>query len=490
MPLQKKYSQNLQLCIQKLNPQAHGLALFTNAFGKTYRVEVPFALPGESVHVQLGKRRYQKIKGHLLSVSQPSSYRQKPICPHFSQCNGCRLQHMHYEQQVKYKQERLTELFSPLYKKKAGDIFPLFASPRQREYRNKMDFSFSQDLSKRRYLGLGLFASRGKVHDIKECALVPSWFEAVLSAVKTWWANSSLEAYQFRKDTGSLRSLTLREGFHTKDRLVMLTVSGNPKYALKKQHVEDFIASIQGACKDQSEGESLSIFLRIQQIFPGKPTQFYDMLLKGPAYFREELHFEGAPSLQKIRLRIGPTTFFQPQTLTAEKLYALALSFAALDEKSVVYDLYCGIAPMGLMAARMGVKCVVGIDLQKEAILDAQDNQRENALENMEFYWGDVASLLKEKVQSLPCPTHIILDPPRAGLSSDALSLIADLGAEKVIYVSCNPASQVRDVSVLMEKGNYCLSKMQAVDQFPHTLHVENIVLLSKNKDLIGEKCL
>jgi 23S rRNA (uracil1939-C5)-methyltransferase len=311
---------------------------------------------------------------------------------------------------------------------------------------------------------------RGKVVDLEECHLVDGWFTDALVAARSWWEKSEINAYHSMKDEGALRTLTLREGKHTSGRLIMLTVSGNPEYALAQEQIKSFIEAMNGAL----EG-TLSIYLRIQQVKKGQPTQFYEMHLYGPECMEEKLHLRD----QSLSLNISPSAFFQPNTLQAEKFYELALQMANIPDNAVIYDLYCGTGTLGMLAAK-SAKQVIGIELSAESSLDARENIKANHIANMEVITGDVGKVLKEhKEDPAFVSAHtVIVDPPRMGLSPEAITHIVELKPEQILYISCNPVTQAENIAELATHG-YTLKTVQPVDQFPHTRHLENIALLS-----------
>jgi 23S rRNA (uracil1939-C5)-methyltransferase len=321
--------------------------------------------------------------------------------------------------------------------------------------------------------------TRGHVFSMKECLLANPWFAQAAQAVQNWWECSGLNAYYPGKDFGSLRTLTLREGIRTGDRLVMLTVSGNPNYALNKQQLQNFVQCLKDSIEVPNSDQKLSIFLRIQQIAKGKPTSFYEMVLYGPDHIREVLHIPREDqTIESLNFRISPSAFFQPNTEQAERIYGKALSMANLTSNDLVYDLYCGTGTLGICLAKR-VKEVIGIELSRESVLDARENVKENRLLNVTIKAGDVGNVLEELAkESSKKPDAVMVDPPRAGLDSKAIKHILDLKAPKLLYISCNPKTQAMNLEPLLEAG-YQLQLVQPVDQFPQTMHVENIAFLT-----------
>lgn len=374
----------------------------------------------------------------------------EPACQHFKKCGGCKYQHIPYDEQLEQKRAFVRSLFDQ-------EVDPIVACDHPWHYRNKMEFSFSQDKKGNKFLGL--FAKRGRVENLEQCELTSSWFIEVLENVRSWWEDTEVTAYHPPKDMGSLRTLTLREGIYTGEKMVVLTVSGHPDFALSEEDLTEFTDAV---------GEADSILLRTQYIAKKTPTRFEERVLKGKATITEKMHdAEGQP----YTFRIRAASFFQPNTKQAETLYQLALECADLHPDEIVYDLYCGTGTLGIFASKH-VKKVVGIELVSDAVEDAQVNLACNDVTNMDVLCGDVGKMtLQEK------PTTIIVDPPRAGLSAEAIKHLLDLAPEKIVYVSCNPVSQATNCEQL---EGYVVERLIPVDQFPHTPHVENIALLRK----------
>lgn len=382
----------------------------------------------------------------------------EPRCIHFGSCGGCISQNIAYESQLALKEKNIRDLFT-----EHECFHPIMPSTSLWNYRNKMEYSFSENTKGDKFLGLIIGKTRGHVFNLKECHLVDSWCVDALKAVYDWWNQTTLKAYWHGKNSGSLRTLTVRHGMTTGDRMVILTVSGNPDYAIKQHDLDTFVACI----KEAVACEHLSISLRIQQIAKGVPTQFYEMILSGPDYIRERI--------DTLEFHVSPRAFFQPNTFTAAKLYKRALELASITKESVVYDLYCGIGIFGMCAARIA-KEVIAIDLSPESAYDAKTNSERLGIKNFTIYEGDVAKVLAEKKELLPRPDVVIVDPPRPGLDAKAIALIGELNPQTIVYVSCNPVTQAENIKSFIEKG-YRIIHVQPVDQFPHTAHVENIVV-------------
>ena len=390
-------------------------------------------------------------------------------CPHLPLCGGCSKQHLDYGAQLSEKQTLIDTLFAPWLQDGTIEHYPIIGSEDPWYYRNKMEFSFSQNLAGDHFLGLMQRGGRRRVENLNECHLTPLWFVDVLKSVREWWKKSGVLAYHTFKDTGALRTLTVREGRRTRDKMAILTVSGNPAFALSSEAIAGFTAAVKSALP---EGENPSLFLRIQQIQKGSPTQFYEMHLSGPDHIKE--------MLGGLKFKISPTSFFQPHTVQAEKLYARARELSQLHKEMTVYDLYCGTASIS-MAFAPHVKKVIGIELNPHAIFDAKENLVLNQIDNVELHIGDVGKVLQKlKADSgFTPPDLVIVDPPRSGLDPLALSHLFELAPKQILYISCNPHTQVENIKNLYAAG-YTLKAIQPVDQFPHTAHLENIALLHR----------
>jgi 23S rRNA (uracil1939-C5)-methyltransferase len=434
-------------------------------------------MPGDKIRAQLSRKRGGVYSGKLEEIIASSPQRIQPRCVHFSVCGGCRLQHVPYSDQLNHKESYIRNCFKQILNS-AVAFHSILPSPQEWEYRNKMEYSFSSDLKKNKYLGLIMDSSRGKVLNLTECFLTDSWFIEALKCVNKWWNESDLDAYHCPRDTGALRTLILREGKRTGERMVVLTVSGNPEYALRKHHLKSFVTCLRNAIEPDSPNK-LSIFLRIQQIAKGTATTFYEMHLYGPDHIKETLHItlDPAKPMTPITFCISPAAFFQPNPMQAERLYSKALEMAEIPSDAVVYDLYCGAGALGISISKK-VKQVIGIELSPESSLDARTNAKQNGCDNVTIITGNVGTILgKIEQQELPKPDVVLVDPPRVGLDPETIQHLLSFRPKKIVYVSCNPSTQALNVSELVDKG-YKLTAIQPMDQFPQTAHVENIAIL------------
>ena len=425
-------------------------------------VEVAHTLVGDEVEATVYKKRKRYRKGKLLNIIQPSNSRIEPKCPHVGMCGGCAWQEMEYSAQLIQKQNTVFKLFPDCEKREIITCDSPF------NYRNKMEFSFSENRANTKFLGLMIAHASTYVFNVTECHLASPWMSDVINAIRCWWEKTNLKAYSLSDNSGHLRNLTLRESFTDHKKMVMLTVSGNPQFALSK----DLINSFAQAVKEVLVEDDPAIFLQIHQAIKGKPTQLFEMHLSGDAYIQEKLTIKG----HELFFKISPTSFFQPNSKQAEKLYALALDIAAVSNKDIVYDLYAGTGTLGMIFAKL-VKKVISIELNAHAVCDAKENIKLNDIDNIEVLQGDVGKVLTE-TKDLSKPDLVVVDPPRAGLDAVAMQNIKKLLPKKILYISCNPYTQIENVNEMCSFG-YKLKILQPVDQFPHTYHIENIAYLT-----------
>lgn len=438
-----------------MEAQVQGFSL--KGYGLAEDVEVAHVIPGDKILFELTRKKRLPKKGRLLEILTPSQDRVEPRCAHARTCGGCSWQQMAYPAQLKEKERRVRTAFN-------RDPDPIIPCPTPFAYRNKMEFTFSENRGGQKYLGLMIAQAEPYVFNLTECHLTNSWFASVVSSVRAWWEASSLKAYFPPLDAGSLRYLTLREGMRTGQKMAILNVSGNPEYALNRAQLDAFVQAV------TAHDENMSVFLRIHQTKKGKPTQFFEMHLSGPDHIIEELRLKS----KTLSFKISPISFFQPNTLSAEILYDTAISL--LPESRVVFDLYCGTGSLG-MAASAKAKQVIGVELSPEAVIDAQENLKRNGIENMQVIQGDVGKVITGLLAGPTRPDAVIVDPPRAGLDALALHHLKTLRPKTIIYISCNPLTQAENALELIKAG-YTLKKLQPIDQFPHTYHIENIAYL------------
>lgn len=373
----------------------------------------------------------------------------EPKCRHFGVCGGCKYQHIPYDQQLIQKEFFVSHCFG-------REVSPIRPADEPWRYRNKMEFSFAQARNGTKFLGL--MKSRGKVENLDECYLTTPWFLHIVKQVREWWQERELHAYHPPTNTGLLRTLTLREGIRTGEKMVMLTIS---EETFDEQQISSFVDAIP---------QVDALILRQQIVKKKTPTRFVERVLRGSDHIHEILYNAYNDA---YRFRIRGASFFQPNTLQAERIYQMAMECADLSEEANVLDLYCGTGSLGIFAARRA-KQVMGIEIVPEAVQDAHVNLKLNGISNMEVVQGDVGVVLDQLSFK---PTLVFVDPPRAGLGPKALAHLLSLKPEKIIYISCNPTSQAADCAALT---GYEIVTLQPIDQFPQTPHVENIAVLRR----------
>ncbi len=364
-------------------------------------------------------------------------------CAHFKSCGGCTSQDLPYALQAEQKEESIRLLF--------GRTSPLIKAPSPWRYRNKMEYSFGYVKG---ILTLGLYKKRGEIEDLHECLIAPLWFMEIVEIVRQWGQEHGLKSYYPRRDRGHLRTLTLRET--RKGRMAILTISGHPDYTLSSEAQADLLQRL----------PPLSFFICTQVLKKKEPTQFILQHLAGDAQI-EEVFTVVMPSgeSQSFSFFLEPLAFLQPNIPQAEKLYAKALELAAIKPHETVLDLYCGMATLSHFASLLAHE-VIGIEINPAAIKSAEKNITYNNRCNLRVIEGDATCLPKADI--------VFVDPPRTGLSADTIAALIALKPSRIIYISCNPLTQHKD----MEALGYRTDAIQPVDQFPQTPHIENIVLL------------
>jgi len=428
-------------------------------------------VPGDIVDLEVTHFKKKKFgEAKLVRLIKSSENRTEPVCQHFGLCGGCKLQHIDYGMQLHFKQKQVKDNLERLGKIDIPAIQPIIGSQTTYEYRNKLDFTFSNkrwllaeemDQEHETLYGLG-FHLPGKfdrVIDIETCHLQPEPSNSIRLAVKAYALKHGLTFYNVRAHEGFLRNLIIRNT-NTQEVMVML------------QFGEDNIDQINAICNyliaEFPQITSLVYFINTKKNDTYTDLDVY--VYHGPGYIQEQM--EG------LTFRVGPKSFYQTNSNQAYELYKIARSFAGLTGKEVVYDLYTGTGTIANFVARQA-KQVIGIEYVEDAIEDAKINSQINNITNTLFYAGDMKDVLnKEFIAKHERPDVIITDPPRAGMHEDVVNTLLFIGAPKIVYVSCNPATQARDLALL--DSDYKVTAIQPVDMFPQTAHVENVVLLEK----------
>lgn len=451
-----------------------GLAEATvNQGQKKVSVHVKGASIGETIEANIFTKRRKVYLAELKQILKSSPFRIQEKCQHALICGGCSWQHLDYKHQINQKQKSIVSLFSDVFN--PLDVSPIIEASQTFHYRNKMEFTFSQDKLGHKYLGLIKSCSKGKVINLQECFLVNTWQIDLLKRLRLFFEESHLRAYHPYKDEGTFQTLILREGLHTEQKLVMLTVSGNPHFGMRQSDIEKFKEAVLEVVQEAS------IYLRIKQAVKGHKTQFFEMHLHGKERIEERLHIDYLGKIRKLKFFISPSSFFQPNTFQAEKLFSIALKLVGKKVFNHIVDLYCGTGSLSLIFSHVA-KRVTAIELNPYSIFDAKENAKANRTSNVDFIQGDATDVLKNLKQDklLENIDLVVLDPPRAGMDDRGLKEIALLNPSHILYISCHPHSQKEDISYFIQHG-YHIQAIQPVDQFPHTPHIENIVLLHRN---------
>lgn len=422
-----------------------GLGIGVSSSGK--KVEVHHSVVGDELEVQLKAR---KKKGRIVDVLRPSKDRVLPKCQHATICGGCTWQQMDYQAQLRYKQQVIQNLYGKYF---TAEIFPIIGMENPFSYRNKMEFSFSENAAQTKFLGLMIAGASKYVFNIEKCELADAWFSEALQRVRKWFEDSSETAYNSYKNVGNLRTLTLRGGIYTQQKMAILTANDEIDRT-------SFVKALEGLCPN--------IFFRRQKTAKNVRTHFHTELLQGKPFIEERLSFRG----KDFYFKISPTSFFQPNTKQAEVLYEKALSF--LDHSELAMDLYAGTGTISCLLSSIA-KRVVAIEQNPEAVIDARENFQRNHINNVTIYEGDVGKVEGDFAK----PDVVVVDPPRKGLEPKALTFLVDMSPKKIVYISCNPETQEENIQHLISHG-YELKTVIPVDQFPHTYHIENIAYLEK----------
>ncbi len=426
--------------------------------------------PGDVVDVRITKGKSSFMEGEPVKFHEYSKERIDPFCSHFGTCGGCKWQHINYDLQKTYKRQQVVDQFQRIAKVDIPEVWPTLGSEKTRYYRNKLDFTFSnkkwltldqirsgEDFD-RNALGFHIPKMFDKIIDVDHCYLQGSISNDVRNELREFALANQLSFYDIRNQVGLLRNLIIRTT-STEQTMVIVQFGENDPEGIQ-----------------QVMGHLNAKFPEITSLLyvvntKGNET-FHDLELitfAGKAFIEEEM--EG------LKFRIGPKSFYQTNSEQAYELYKVARDFADLKGDEVVYDLYTGTGTIANFVAKQA-KQVIGIEYVEAAIEDAKLNSQINGLDNTLFYAGDMKDMLNDEfIANHAAPDLIITDPPRAGMDEKVVQMLLRLSAPKIVYVSCNPATQARDVALLSEK--YKVEKVQPVDMFPQTYHVENVVLLT-----------
>lgn len=428
------------------------------------------AVPGDVVNVQISKSRKSYDEGYTLKLVSPSKDRVEPKCAHFGTCGGCKWQSLDYKVQLHYKQQQVVENFRRIGHVEVPEIQAIVPSPTTEFYRNKLEYTFSNkrwftdeevstaDELNANGLGFHIPGRFDRILNVDKCWLMDDFQNNIRNFVRDYALEHDLTFFDLRDQHGLLRNLVLRKTnlnqwmvivavFHQSDELIPLLEAIDK--AFPEIHTLMYVVN-----------EKKNDTLFDQDI----------IAFTGPGFIEEDM--EG------IRFKIGPKSFFQTNSDQALKLYEITREFAGLSGNEVVYDLYTGTGTIANFVAKEA-KSVIGIEYIEPAIVDARENSENNGISNTVFYAGDMKDLFNAELLSKHGQADVIItDPPRAGMHPEVIDVLLESNAKKIVYVSCNPATQARDLELL--DPAYRIIKVQPVDMFPHTHHVENVVLLEK----------
>lgn len=440
-------------------------------------VFVDKAVPGDIVDVKIVKKKKNFAEAVIEQLIKPSDLRTDPFCQHFGTCGGCKWQHMGYESQLKFKQKNVEAALQRLAKIDTSSMEPILGSAENKYYRNKLEYTFSnkrwlnkQDMADRpddivgpnedlemNALGFHVPLRFDKILDIQHCYLQAEPSNSIRNSVRTYALNNGMSFYDLRNHEGNLRNLIIRTS-STGEVMVVVVF----------------------AYVDQESVNGLMEFLQVN--FPEITSlQYIINQKKNDTIFDQEVVTYGGrdhifEEMEGLKFKIGAKSFYQTNSAQAYELYKITKEFAGFTGDELVYDLYTGAGTIANFVAR-GVKHVVGIEYVPTAIEDAKFNAELNQIANTTFYAGDMKDILtRDFIVQHGKPDVVITDPPRAGMHADVVDRLLEMEADKIVYVSCNAATQARDLALLKEK--YAIVRIKPVDMFPHTQHVENVVLL------------
>ena len=436
---------------------------------------VPQAIPGDLVDVQLTKKKKSYMEGYITRIVEPSPHRLEPFCPHYGTCGGCTWQALPYSMQLECKQQQVVDQLVRIGHLELPEITPILGSEKTEYYRNKLEFTFSnrrwiekgedvEALTPVEKLGLGFHISGffDKVLDIKDCHLQAEPSNAIRLFLKQYAIDHELPFFDLREQTGLLRNVVIRTS--TTGQVMVTVVFAHENEEVRKALLDALMARF-------PEITSLNYVIN------GKRNDSIGDL-DAVCYAGQDAIYE---KMEDLSYKIGPKSFYQTNSEQAYRLYSVVRDFARLEGDEILYDLYTGTGTIALFLARQVAK-VVGIEYVPEAIEDANDNAERNHIKNAVFFAGDMKDILvPDFIDRHGRPDIIVLDPPRAGIHPDVAKVIMEAEPQRMVYVSCNPATQARDLAIFASK--YVITAVQPVDMFPHTLHVENVVALELRKE-------
>jgi 23S rRNA (uracil1939-C5)-methyltransferase len=433
---------------------------------------VPYVVPGDVVDLQIVRKKNRYAEGKVIRFHRLSDCRETPFCEHFGVCGGCKWQHLPYSEQLRYKQQQVIDTLERIGQIELPPVSQILGSAKTCFYRNKLEFTFSdkrwltetevqsQELfHNMEALGFHIPGMFDKVLDINKCWLQDDVSNQIRLEIKAFCLTHNYSFFNLRNQCGLMRNIIIRTSTTGEVMLVVVFFEHDAeKIQILLQHIADTFPQLSSLLYIVNTKANDTITDREVFVFKGNDCIYEQM--------------EG------LRFKIGAKTFYQTNSDQASRLYGIVRDFAALSGNELIYDLYTGAGTIACFLARMA-RQVIGIEYVPEAVEDARQNSAINQITNTAFYAGDMKDLLNsEFISQHGHPDVIIADPPRAGMHADVIQAILFAAPHRIVYVSCNPATQARDLNLLSK--TYCVTKIQPVDMFPHTHHVENVVLLEK----------
>ncbi|MBT8378634.1 MAG: 23S rRNA (uracil(1939)-C(5))-methyltransferase RlmD [Ignavibacteria bacterium] len=462
----------VELRVEKYAFEGKGIATVNNQDSADgFVVFVKGAYPGDVVSAKIVKKKKSYAEAVVEEILSSSYYRVQPRCIFFGTCGGCRQQDLIYKQQINYKQQQVEEIFLHTANLSGFETEEILPSSKTFFYRNKMEFSFSdkrwltkdglnKEIKERKDFALGLHVPKvyDKILDINECFLQSELSNGIINFTRQFFKERKISIYSTKTHTGYLRNLVIRQAQNTDDLLVNLVTSEQNESLMK-----EFTANIINQFP-----QITSLVNNINEKKASVAVGDYEIVYYGSGFIYDKIG--------EYKFRISANSFFQTNTLQAENLYRIALEFAKLNGDEVVYDLYSGAGTIAIYFSEYA-KEVYGFESVESSIFDAKENLEINNVKNVKFVQADLYKSFLPVVLEIPKPDIIILDPPRSGMHKNTVTDVLKLSPQKIVYVSCNPATQARDLKLMVDEG-YKLIKIRPVDMFPHTYHIENIGLL------------
>jgi 23S rRNA (uracil1939-C5)-methyltransferase len=435
-------------------------------------VFIPYGAPGDVVNIKLDKKKRSYAEAHIVDMLKPSPDRVAPVCEHFGVCGGCKWQHIPYESQLRHKRDQVVDALTRIAKVEIPEVNPTLGSKETFCYRNKLEYTFSckcwitfedlrsgREIADRNALGFHIPGAFDKVLDIKKCWLQDDLSNRIRLFVRQYALAKGYEFYDIKAQQGLMRTLMVR--IASTGEVMLIVVFARPE----QEKIDDMMGAIAAEFP-----EITSLLYVVNQKVNDTIADQEVITYRGRDYINEEM--EG------LQFRIGPKSFYQTNSLQAYELYKVARRMACLKPDDLVYDLYTGTGTIANFVARQ-VKKVVGIEYVPEAIADAKLNSEVNGIDNTIFFAGDMKDVLTDGfIAEHGRPDVMIIDPPRAGMHEDVVNVILNARPERIVYVSCNPATQARDLALM--DSLYRVEEVQPVDMFPHTHHVENVVRMTR----------